>query len=187
LSQLTLVALVILIAVLWKFAPWSRAKRILSYDFPEGWWRHVAIIDPDYSSWSLRKRKYFEDYARLFVDRIDFVTSPSMQEEFEIKHRIALATQAFLLFKNISPDPLRHIERIYIAKSFDEINETFGLLSLSWDQRDYNYERFVDATELSMKIRTDDKKFLTGFMLGELKDEPEVQARLEQVLGARDS
>tara|TARA_R110000868_G_scaffold117600_16_gene312643 strand:- start:23226 stop:23789 length:564 start_codon:yes stop_codon:yes gene_type:complete len=185
LSQLTLVALVILIAILWKFAPWSRAQRILSYDFPEGWWRHVALIDPSHESWSNRRKKHFEDYARLFVDRVEFVLSPSMQEDFEIKHRIAFATQAFLLFENISPDPLRNIEKIYIVSSFSDAQESYGLLCLSWSEIDLNYERLIDATELSMRVRTDDKKYLAAFVNHQLVDLPEIKARLEQVLGTK--
>src|SRR5690606_18713557 len=102
LSQLTLIALFLLIVALWKFGPWFRKRRILSYEFPVGWWLHVELIVPDCQQWNYHRRRRLEDYVRIFVDRIDFVVSASMHDEFEIKHRVAIATQAFLLFENFN-------------------------------------------------------------------------------------
>ncbi|PIR28278.1 MAG: hypothetical protein COV38_16640, partial [Bdellovibrionales bacterium CG11_big_fil_rev_8_21_14_0_20_38_13] len=71
-SQLTLIALILLVAFLWKFGPWFRQQRILSYDFPIGWWHHVELIDPNHSHWPVLKRKKLEAYVRLFIDQVEF-------------------------------------------------------------------------------------------------------------------
>src|SRR5690606_10592200 len=127
LSQLTVIALILLVAGLWKFGPWNRRRRILSYEFPIGWWLHVGRIASDYESWTSDRKSRFMDYVRLFVDRIEFLPSSSLEDEFEIKHRIAFATQAFLLFGHMNSDPIAHIEKFYVQRSSREPSDSIGL------------------------------------------------------------
>jgi len=185
LSQLTIIALILLVAGLWKFGPWNRKRRILSYEFPSGWWQHVALIAPDWNNWEEQRKRKITDYIRLFVDRVEFNIAPSLKEEFEIRHRIAFATQAFLLFENFSYDPIEHIDRFYVQKNSDEIHQELGMARLFWEEKRLNYITFFEVSKLSGS--------LPPYILGHLEDyllrydecDPEARIMLEKVLGAK--
>ncbi len=159
-SQLTLIALILLVAFLWKFGPWFRQQRILSYDFPIGWWRHVAVVAPDCDSWSLQRKRQLEDYVRLFVDRIEFVVADDLQEEFEIRHRVAFATQAFLLFEHQPFDPLRHIEKFYVQRFSNESKPSEGLPRLFWEERDLNFITMFEISTLAGELDSNELTLL---------------------------
>lgn len=182
-SQLTLVALILLVVILWKFGPWFRSQRILSYEFPEGWWRHVSLIVPEYVNWSRLRKNRLEDYIRLFIDKIEFVTAPSIQDEFEITHRVAIATQAFLLFENIRPNPLTNIEKIYIEQSHLENNDSYGLIKLCWLEKELNFKILVDATPLGSRLRDEEKECLASFMTDGRVADSDINSRLIEIFG----
>ena len=183
-SQLTLIAIFLLVIAMWKFGPWFRKRRILSYEFPIGWWNHVAIIVPNYQQWSHARKSRLMDYVRLFVDRIDFTPAPSMAEELEIKHRVAIATQAFLLFEYQRGDPLRHIERFYLQRSSHETSASSGLPKLFWEERDLNFITLFEVSSLGGSLQPYELGQLANFLKDELNTDPEAGKNIKSVLGS---
>jgi len=183
LSQLTLIALILLVAFLWKFGPWFRQQRILSYDFPIGWWHHVELIDPNHSHWPVLKRKKLEAYVRLFIDQVEFIAAPSLNPELEIKHRVAIATQFFLVVQNIQPNPFKGLERIYLQNSQAESNETNGLITLFWEDKKHNFKAIMDASQMGSMLSNEDKEFMNDYLTGKTISDKEIAQRLERVLG----
>lgn len=161
-SQLTIVALILLVAALWKFGPWNRRHRILSYDFPEGWWFHVEIIDPTCRSWSQQRRSRLMDYVRLFVDRVDFIVDEPLKSEFEIKHRVAFATQAFLVFESFKHDPIQHVDKFFVQNTSDDPDQGHGLPRLFWHEKRLNYITFFEVSKAAGS--------LPPYILGHLED-----------------
>lgn len=182
-SQLTLIALILLVAFLWKFGPWFRQQRILSYDFPIGWWHHVALIDPNHSYWPIHKKKKLEAFVRLFIDQVEFISSSTLNPQLEIKHRVAIATQFFLVTQNIRPNPFKQLERIYLQNTQNESNETNGLMTLYWEDLAQNFIVIVDASQLGSMILPQDKENLAHYLTGKKISETEIVQRLERVLG----
>lgn len=182
-SQLTVIALILLVAGLWKFGPWNRRRRILSYEFPIGWWLHVGRIASDYESWPVERKSRFMDYVRLFVDRIEFLPSSSLEDEFEIKHRIAFATQAFLLFGHLNSDPIAHIEKFYVQRSSREPSNSIGLPRLFWEELDLNYITFFEVSKFGGSLDPYELSQLPNAIKNELGSDPDVSAKLKSVLG----
>ena len=182
-SQLTLVALILLVAFLWKFGPWFRSKRILSYEFPIGWWNHVALIDPQHPDWPLRKRNKLEDYVRLFIDQVEIITSEDFSEELQIKHRVALATQFFLVTQNLRANPYKDLERIYLQNSKDEVRESNGLITLYWNDLPENFQSIISASPLNYTIYSEDKPEVADYLTGKDVSSPETRERLDKAFG----
>ena len=182
-SQLTLVALVLLVAFLWKFGPWNRINRILSYDFPSGWWNHIKLITELAEHWPAYEKKQLERFIQVFVDQVEFHLDPSLEEEFEIKHRVAIATQFYLVIQNIKPNPFKTLERVFLQRSMHEQFQTQGLLTLFWDNKDENFKQIVNATGLSTSLSTEDKEQICDYLTKKMTSDPEVEQRLRNVFG----
>ncbi len=183
LSQLTLVALILLVAFLWKFGPWFRSKRILSYEFPIGWWNHVALIDPQHSLWSKYKRNQLEDFVRLFIDQVEIIPADDLKEDLQIKHRVAIATQFFLVTQNIKPDPFKTLERIYLQNFKDEVRESNGLMTFYWEDKIENFQSIISASTLNYAIYSEDKPEIANYLTGKEVSNPETKARLDNIFG----